>query len=95
MNNFNQLTPAETERLAILAEECGEVIQAVGKILRHGYEGTHPHGGPNNRQLLELECGDVLQILQLMYQNCDLEKENILKRSISRRESIKVYTHHQ
>ena len=37
MNNFNQLTPAETERLAILAEECGEVIQAVGKILRHGY----------------------------------------------------------
>lgn len=34
--HFNNLTPGEAERLAMLAEECGEVIQAVGKILRHG-----------------------------------------------------------
>lgn len=34
---FNGLSPAEVERLALLAEECGEVIQTVGKILRHGY----------------------------------------------------------
>ena len=35
-DHFNNLTPGEAERLAILAEECGEVIQIIGKILRHG-----------------------------------------------------------
>jgi hypothetical protein len=36
--NFNGLAPAETERLALLLEELGEAQQAIGKILRHGYE---------------------------------------------------------
>lgn len=35
MENFNGMTPAETERLAILVEECGEVVQIGMKILRH------------------------------------------------------------
>lgn len=43
MDHFNKLTPAEAERLAMLAEECGEVIQVVGKILRHGFESYHPN----------------------------------------------------
>jgi hypothetical protein len=46
------LNPAQAERLAILAEECGEIVQVIGKILRHGFESTHPEGGPTNRQLL-------------------------------------------
>ena len=52
-DHFNGLTPAEAERLAMLAEECGEVIQMVGKILRHGYDSYHP-ADPNttNKQLL-------------------------------------------
>src|SRR5579872_899269 len=37
-----RLTPAQIERLALLAEECGEVMQAVSKILRHGYESRNP-----------------------------------------------------
>ena len=41
-DHFNGLTPAEAERLAMLAEEAAEVIQAVGKILRHGYASYHP-----------------------------------------------------
>ena len=41
-DHFNRLTPAEAERLAMLAEEAAEVIQVVGKILRHGYASYHP-----------------------------------------------------
>ena len=37
MEHFNGLTPAEAKRLALLAEECGEVLQAIGKVLRHGF----------------------------------------------------------
>lgn len=58
--NFNELTPAETERLAILAEEMGETIQVIGKILRHGYDSRNPLEGKTgwtNRANLEKELG--------------------------------------
>ena len=40
--SFNGLTPAEAERLSYLLEELGEAQQAIGKILRHGYESRDP-----------------------------------------------------
>lgn len=72
--NFNKLTPAETERLAYLAEECGEVIQIVGKILRHGYESHNPFDPlkTNNRLLLQNELTNVLQAITRMKTNGDL-----------------------
>ena len=58
---FNELSPAQEEVLALLAEECAEVIQAIGKILRHGAHSTHPDSpyGPSNARMLEDELGDV------------------------------------
>jgi len=62
-NHFNRLTPAEAERLAMLAEECGEVIQVIGKILRHGYDSYHPADpSTTNRQLLGRELTDLLAV---------------------------------
>lgn len=59
--HFNKLTPAQDERLAKLAEECAEVIQAVCKILRHGYDSRDPtkDGALTNRRDLEREVADV------------------------------------
>ena len=53
----NDLTDAEVERLAVLAEEMGEAIQCIGIILRHGYESWNPavRASPNNRRMLEIE----------------------------------------
>jgi len=42
MEHFNNLNPAELERLAILAEEAAEVVQIANKIIRHGYASYHP-----------------------------------------------------
>jgi hypothetical protein len=64
--SFNNLTDAEDERLTLLAEECAEVIQAVCKIQRHGYESHHPDGGPDNRDALSKEVGDVMAAIRLM-----------------------------
>lgn len=58
-DHFNNLTPAQAERLAILAEECAEVIQIVGKILRHGMESFHPVTLESNRAALLREITDV------------------------------------
>ena len=56
--HFNGLRPGEHERLAVLSEELGEAIQAIGKILRHGYEGSYADGTTNRKQLA-IELADV------------------------------------
>lgn len=62
--HFNGLTPAQAELLAMLAEECGEVIQVVGKILRHGYESYHPDRPHiTNHDLLAAELTDLSAVL--------------------------------
>ena len=91
--HFNQLTPAEAERLAVLAEEMGEAIQAIGKVLRHGYESTHPYGGPTNRTTLEREIGDVLYVIDRMVVH-DLSAINIDDAKISKAHRVKKYLHH-
>lgn len=57
--HFNKLSPAELELLAILSEECGEVVQVIGKILRHGLDFKNPLTHECNRALLTDEMGDV------------------------------------
>lgn len=46
---------------ALLAEECSEVIQIVGKALRFGWENYHPEDATKetNLSLLNKEVGDV------------------------------------
>lgn len=61
MPHFNGLSPAEAERLAYLIEELGEAQQAVGKILRHGYDSHNPDAPQlgDNRVQLTKELVDV------------------------------------
>ena len=92
----SDLTPAEAERLAMLAEECAEVIQIVGKILRHGYASYHPNNpGVSNRELLDDEISDLLTVAKRMIAVGDLEGDfefadhnAVWKRKLR-------YTHHQ
>ena len=92
--HFNKLTPAETERLDILAEECAEVIQAVSKIKRHGYESCHPNGGPTNRRMLEKELGDVRLAEYLVIEAGDVQPDKIKQSEDDKYHSIKKYLHH-
>ncbi len=93
-DHFNGLTPAQAERLAMLAEECGEVIQMVGKILRHGYDSYHPvNPRVSNRDLLAKELRDVNAVLQAMAR---LElREYSVQDWIGVWERKLQYTHHQ
>jgi NTP pyrophosphatase (non-canonical NTP hydrolase) len=93
--HFNQLSPAEAERLALLAEEMGEAIQAVGKILRHGYESTHPNGGPTNRESLERELGDVRHAMIRICHAGDLRKDAIHDHADAKAATVAQYLHHQ
>lgn len=96
MDHFNELTPAEAERLALLMEECGEVVQVIGKILRHGYESYHPAdpNGPTNRELLENELGDLWFAMDFVADN-DLRPSEIARAHNEKRGKVGRYLHHQ
>lgn len=95
MEHFNQLSPAEAERLALLAEECGEVMQAIGKVLRHGYASRHPDGGPTNREALERECGDVYHSIWRLIGSGDIDGNGMSLRADEKARSVERYLHHQ
>ena len=95
--HFNGLTPAEAERLALLLEECGEVVQIVGKILRHGYLSHHPDDPYRtpNRRLLEKEVGDVRAAISLMLEAGDMQPARVQRNEFEKRENVRRYLHHQ
>ena len=96
-DHFNNLTPAEAERLALLLEEMGEAAQVIGKILRHGYESYHPDdpNGPSNRTLLEKELGDVLAAIKLMDNADDIQWAVLTQRRIEKQIKVRRFLHHQ
>lgn len=98
--HYNGLTPAEAERLAWLAEECGEVIQAVTKILRHGYNSYDPtkpnHKG--NRADLVREIGDLQKVIHFMEVKRDIEMPipfdlNVSAKYLHHNSAATFYTH--
>ena len=93
----NELTDAEVERLAILAEEMGEAQQIIGKILRHGYESYNPvvDTGLTNRRMLEKELGHVQHAIERMSEARDVNDSGILDYSGAKRQSIEKWLHHQ
>lgn len=95
--SFNKLTDAEVERLACLAEECGEVIQAVGKILRHGYADYSPNDPTHtdNRKLLEKELGDVRYWIDQMSIMDDISVLEIYKSMKRKAINVPQWLHHQ
>ena len=100
--HFNGLSDAETERLDMLAEECAEVIQAISKIKRYGWESRHPDGGPTNRVQLFRELRDVAAVRWGMVINGDLsdlcseDSTDDLDLIAARRWQNKLrFTHHQ
>lgn len=95
--HFNGLTPAEAERLAILAEECGEVMQAIGKVLRHGYDDYSPtdETKTSNRRRLESEVGDLSTAIDVMRFAGDMDDDAINAAAESKLRRLPNWTHHQ
>ena len=96
-NHFNGLSEAEAERLALLAEECGEVIQAVSKVLHHGYESRNPKVpfSLRNRDLLANELGHVMHAMQRMIEARDFRQLDLELSQNEKSRSIGQWLHHQ
>lgn len=97
MEAINKLTNAQLERLAYLSEELGETIQAVGKIIRHGYDHQHPdfESEETNRDDLEKELGHVTLAMFMLVNSGDLCYEKIEMSTKIKKELIKKYLYYQ
>ena len=90
------MNPAAAERLHLLIEECGEVIQAATKVLRHGYESHHPDDprGPSNRQRLERELGDLMFAIGLCESSGDIRQAAVSYWGKDKARRVGQYLHH-
>jgi hypothetical protein len=95
MTHFNGLTPAQAERLAMLAEEAAEVIQVIGKILRHGYDSSHPDRPHiTNRELLQRELTDFAAVENQIHALDRVFMPSSMGLDIAWRKKLR-YAHHQ
>lgn len=88
----------QIERLALLLEEAGEVVQAVGKIQRHGYTSRAPGwqaGDPNNRNDLEREIGNFFFAVELACKAGDISRKRIEAAMLEKKETCSEYLHFQ
>lgn len=94
--HFNKLTPAEDERLAMLAEECAGVIQIVSKIQRHGYDSWHPADPlkTTNRAMLRKEVTDIAAVTAAMLTRDDFGMFTEANVKAAWRKKL-LYAHHQ
>jgi len=92
--HFNQLLPEQAELLALLAEECGECVQAIGKILRHGLHSRHPDGGPTNLEALAKEMGDIRASMILLCEARMVSKQMVHEFADIKRHRVQQYLHH-
>lgn len=95
------LSPAQIERLALLAEELGETVQAVCKVLRHGYDTYNPdiavdddHLPPTNCDDLEKEIGHVLAAVDILARH-DIYIGNVVRAKEAKAVSVYKWLHHQ
>ena len=80
------------EALGILQEECAEVIVEVSKIRRFGFDTQHYKTGVRHNEMLELEIGDVLAMIDILVEKGAVNLDNLNKAKYNKREKLKIWS---
>ena len=86
------LSDKQREALLILQEECAEVTQAVSKIFRFGADNFKPGKTLTNTEHLETELGDLLCMIEILYDQGLIRAEEIEQAMQAKREKLKIYS---
>jgi NTP pyrophosphatase (non-canonical NTP hydrolase) len=76
----------------ILQEEAAEVIQAVSKIRRFGWESKHPESQQTNLEHLEEELGDMLAMIDILMVNNVVSWSNLHAAKRAKIEKLKKWS---
>jgi NTP pyrophosphatase (non-canonical NTP hydrolase) len=82
------------EVMAILQEECAEVIQAVSKINRFGLESSWQ--GVTNKEALITEIGDVLAVIIILLEQTDINitEEEVFAAIEAKNKKLEIFLPH-
>jgi NTP pyrophosphatase (non-canonical NTP hydrolase) len=80
------------ETMAILAEECAEVIQAVSKINRFGLDNLKPGKPKTNRQHLEEELGDMMAMITILIDKGIVDPAHLKQAEAAKIEKLKLWS---
>lgn len=96
MRHFNQLTPKQVELLGGTSEECGEVVQVIGKIFRHGLDSRKPTDplSETNRKNLTAELADIAAMTDLLIENGVIDASEWQSLKDKKRDRFEQYAHH-
>lgn len=90
-------TKAENEMLDILQEECAEVIQAISKIKRHGWDSYNPDilAAPTNQDHFSDEVAQLLTVVGMLMGGNRLSEVRMGEEAKRKEANLKKYTHYQ
>ena len=80
------------EALGILQEECAEVIVEVSKCRRFGLNSRHYKSGLLHTEMLEIEVGDMLALVDILVEKGILNVDNLNKAKYNKIEKLKIWS---
>ena len=83
------------ELLQILAEECSEVSLNVSKALRFGLEDGYPGQPLTNKELISLEIGDLMAIIDLCKEEGLISGEIIQANIPAKKGRLNIFLQHR
>ena len=86
------MTPQIEEALGILQEECAEVIVEVSKIRRFGIDSVHYKTKMTHNEMLEMEVGDVLAMIDILIEQGILDTRSLDEAKAAKKEKLKEWS---
>lgn len=77
--------------LGKLAEECGELNQAIGRCIIQGIDGAEPDSRKVNRTWLQEEIADVLANIKLVTDHFELDSDAIEERAETKKARLRIW----
>jgi len=83
------------ECLCTLQEECAEVVQIISKARRFGDDGRNPANGKTNKELIHVEIGDMLTMVDFLTEEGYLDPHLLQNARIMKRVKFNEYRKHE
>jgi len=78
-----------SEILNITLEECAEVTQAISKVFRFGFDGSHPNTPDvTNKMHLEEEIGDLICMIEILTEHGIVDPYAIKEAATKKRQKL-------
>ena len=92
---MGQFTMEAEETLLKTAEEAGEVVQAVTKMLQHGARSYNPHNPSmgDNRRHFSKELGDMLGLIKWCFENGLVDQYHFQEAARTKMHRVAKYAH--